>query len=104
MKIFRDEKLLEQIHNEQPFDFGIVEAGSSKRFRYYLMNDSKCHLRELKFKFAHPELFILNSPKEMMPESKGILEVEWRPSVDIEESLEATILIEGIRVTIRKSL
>ena len=102
MKIYKDDKLTEQILADEPFDFGIVEAGSSKKYLYTIVNDSKCHLRELKFKFSHPELFILNSPKELLPEAKGVLEVEWRPSVEIEESLEVEFLIEGKKITVGK--
>ncbi|KKK64849.1 hypothetical protein LCGC14_2980060 [marine sediment metagenome] len=108
MRIYTD-KLLTQELGDKTFSLGIVEAGENKQFTYWVENDSKLFIKEIKFLVTilnnplnsedKDELFILEAPETLIPfESKKLI-LEWRPSITLEESLEAVVNITAIRLT-----
>ena len=46
MKIYKDETLIQEIG---VLDLGIVPAGETKDFKFWVVNDTRAFLRELKF-------------------------------------------------------
>ncbi len=108
MRIYTD-KLLTQELGDKTFDLGIVEAGEVKQFTYWVENDSKLFIKEIKFLVTilnnplnpedKDELFVIEAPENLIPfESKKLI-FEWRPSITLEESLQAIVNIEAIKLT-----
>lgn len=92
MKIYKNNNLTEQIDK---LKLGIVSAGYSKQFTFYVYNDSRAHLRNLSFSVEHEEVKIIKNPEEMLPESKETLIIEWSPKVTLKEGLETQLKIKG---------
>ena len=79
----------------EQLDLGVVQAGESKTYEFYVSNDSKAYLRNLRFGANHPEVNVLKYPESLDPEEIGLLIVEWKPSVTLKEGLRTTLQIEG---------
>jgi len=95
MKIYTDEKLTQEI---SVLDLGIVPAGETKRFVFYLLNDSEATLRNLEFIVAHDEIKVIEAPKELLAKVSDELIIEWSPSVTLKEGLKARLHIKGIEL------
>ena len=65
MKLFKDLSLKEEI---QTLDLGIVDAGTSEKFTYYVFNNKEAKLTNIKFTVDHSEVFVISSPKELKRE------------------------------------
>jgi hypothetical protein len=92
MKIYKDVFCKELV---ETFDFGIVQAGDKKVYEFYILNDSNAELKDLKFSIEHPEIKILEAPKEMKSNDKSKLIIEWQPSITLKEGLGAKIKISA---------
>ena len=92
MRIFKDKELTQEIIE---LDLGIVEAGETKTFMFYVLNDSKANLHELKFSILHDEVKIIEAPKELSSYANDELTIEWNPSVTLKEGLKAQLRVEG---------
>ena len=93
MKIYADKNLTQEL--VEVLDFGIVPAGETKTFTFYVSNDSSAYLRELEFILDHNELEILEFPKELLTHAVGELIIEWSPSVTLKQGLKAQLRIQG---------
>lgn len=96
MQIFRDRQLTEEIG--LTLDLGRVDAGETKRFTFWLKNDSKSLLENLAFEVDHPEVAIIKAPKNMTYSAVEELIIEWSPSVTLEEGLKTNIKVTGRRI------
>ena len=92
MKIYKDKNLTQEI---ELLDFGIVLAGESKTFTFYVLNNSNALLKDLEFTVDHDELEILKSPNELTAQAVGDLVIEWSPSVTLKEGLKSQLKIKG---------
>jgi hypothetical protein len=92
MKIFRDAGLQDEV---KLLDLGIVPAGDSKEFSFYLLNDSKADLRSLRFKVEHPEVRIKMAPEHLDSGQSAEFRLSWAPAVTLKEGLKAKVLIDG---------
>jgi len=92
MKLFKDKNLSEEI---EELDLGIVEAGESKKFVFYVLNDSMAYLKNLKFEIEHSEVKILDFPEKLQANKNGELLIEWNPSITLKEGLKAQLKISG---------
>ena len=95
MKIFKDKELTQEV---EVLDLGIVPAGETKKYTFFVYNELKADLKELEFKIAHKEVKILSSPVLMNAESKDDLVIEWSPSITLKEGLKAALLIDGLEL------
>ena len=59
MKIFADPELKKEL---KILDLGIVQAGDSKDYTFYVHNDFVADLKELKFTNNNEEIKILSNP------------------------------------------
>jgi len=91
MKIFADAELTEEV--TELLDLGIVEAGDTKKFTFWVMNDSLAVLQELEFDIDHTEARVLEGPTEMDPRGVSTLLIEWAPSVTLKQGLKTQIRI-----------
>ena len=95
MKIYKDSTLKAEITT---LDFGIVLAGESKQYEFYILNDSEAILQSLSFKISHPEIKILETPKELSRKEVGKIIIEWSPTITLKESLKAKLEIDGFEL------
>jgi hypothetical protein len=77
------------------FDFGIVSAGESKKYTFYVKNDRMACLRELKFDVFHKEVTIVEAPTSLDSNEIQKLVIEWSPDVTVKEGLHTKLQIEG---------
>jgi len=95
MKLYKDKELKNEIIN---LDFGIILAGESKKYEFYLLNDSEAILQSLSFKISHSEIKILETPKELSRKEVGKIIIEWSPTITLKESLKAKLEIDGFEL------
>jgi hypothetical protein len=95
MKIYKDSSLQ---HEVQVLDLGIVEAGESRNFLFYVQNDLAAEVRELNFKVEHKEVKVLDAPNILLSKEVGELKIQWNPSITLKEGLRAQLTISGIEL------
>jgi len=92
MKIFKNANLTDQI---TVLDLGIVKAGDSKQFVFYILNNSNASLKDLIFVVEHSEVNVIEAPKELLPNENNKLIIEWNPSITLKEGLKTKLKITG---------
>lgn len=96
MKIFKDATLKEEIL--ETFDFGIVEAGSSKEYTYYIQNETEARVVDIEISVENKEIAIQSFPKELKSKEVAKLTFKWSPSVDIKKGLKESINIKASEI------
>jgi len=96
MQIFKDKELTQEIGTN--FDFGIVPAGETRTYEYYVKNNKSSLLKQLTFSVAHEELKILEYPTEIQAFDVKKLVIVWSPSVTLEEGLRVELRVLGIEL------
>ena len=97
IKIYIDKELTKEI-KDKTFDLGIVPAGETKQFEFWVLNDSRAHLRMLEFIAEHREVKVIEFPIELKPNEHAKLVLEWTPSITLKEGLKAVLRIRGIEL------
>lgn len=92
MKIFKDKNLTQE---SEILDFGILEAGDTKQFTFYVSNDSLAFLKELEFIVEHKELEIEEAPHELLAYASDKIVIKWEASVTLKEGLKAILHVKG---------
>ena len=95
MKIFKDSSLKEEVTT---LDLGIVQAGSSKQFEFYIYNDTEADLMELNFSIDNNEIKIISTFKELGSKKSDKLIIEWSPSITIKKGLSTKLNINGLEL------
>jgi hypothetical protein len=95
MKIYKDKELKNEVTT---LDFGIVLAGESRQYEFYLLNDSEAILQSLSFKISHLEIKILETPKELSQKETGKIIIEWSPAITLKAPLKAKLEIDGFEL------
>ena len=95
MKIYKDASLTKPV---DILDLGIVQADDSKEYLFYVYNDTKADLKNLKFKISHKEVEILDAPKTIDSKSLAKLKIKWSPSLTLKEGLKTKIEIKGVEL------
>jgi len=94
MKIFKNKEHTEEISLDK-LDLGIVEAGETKEFEFYLVNDSKATLVALSFSTDNEEVKVISSPLTMLANGEDVLKLKCIPNIDLKEPIRANIEITG---------
>ena len=92
MKLYKDSNQKEEVSS---LDLGIVIAGDTKKYDFYVVNDSKAVLENLNFDISHKEVKITSAPKVLKENEVGRLSIEWSPSVTIKEGLKTLLKIQA---------
>lgn len=92
IRVYKDRELKNEITT---LDFGIVDAGTKKEFKFFLYNDSLAELMNLKFDIKHPEIKILKMPSAIHKDSVAEFTIEWEPSITLKEGLKIQLTISG---------
>ena len=77
---------------------GIVPAGETEKFTFWVFNDSNASLRNLEFTVEHVEVEVSIAPKELSPQAVDELKLLWSPSVTLKEGLRAQLKVTGIEL------
>jgi len=94
MKIYLDKEMKQEV-KENTLDLGIVKAGESQRYIFYILNDTKAELLGMEFFVGHKEVKIEEAPKKLDANKSGELILEWSPSIDLKEGLKTSIKISA---------
>ena len=92
MKIYKDKELMEEV---QILDLGIVPAGETERFTFWIRNDTNAYLKNLEFRVDHEEVEIIEAPKELTAQAIDELTLEWNPSITLKEGLKTQLRVTG---------
>ena len=96
IKIYKDKSLKEEILST--FHLGIVPAGETRSFTFWVSNESNAYLKELKFSVEHQEVEVTEAPTEMLSHTVEKLVLTWNPSITLKEGLEAQLKVSGIEL------
>lgn len=92
MKIYSDIELKNEITE---LDLGIVNAGESKEFIYYIHNEGIGNDIDLKFTVMDKDVSVVSQPNSIASEETKELVIKWSPSLTIKEGLTALLKIDG---------
>jgi hypothetical protein len=92
MKLYTDANLANQVTS---LDFGIVAAGETKEFVYYVSNDTKALLENIVFETIHKEIKIVSSPAVLKSGEVGKLVLAWAPSITLKEGLRTVLKVKA---------
>lgn len=95
MKIFKNKNLTEEV---TILDLGILEAGNTKAFVFYVYNETMAEMKNLVFTVESSEVKIINAPKELTSKAIAELEINWHPSVTLKQGLKTRLNISGIEL------
>jgi len=95
MKIYKDRTLKQEV---KTLDLGVVEAGDTKEFSFYVYNDLDADLQFLQFSVKHPEVHITKAPQNLSKKTSEELKIKWTPSVTLKEGLKAELNIRGVEL------
>lgn len=110
MKLFEDGELHKPILNE--INLGIVNAGETKRYEYYLHNSlnaevidivpriellernlNESNLQNASFPAKDEKIEIIEHPKSLKKNESGKIIFEWTPSVSVKVGIKAILEI-----------
>lgn len=92
MKLFNNEVLQTEI---KEFDFGIVKAGESKQFDYWLHNETAAKVINIELDIANKEVSVITAPKELLAGQKAKVSVIWKPSITVRQGLKSLLKIKA---------
>ena len=96
MKIYSDDRLTDEI--VQILDLGIVQAGDTKEYTYYVYNDTNAELIDIAFSIDNAEVEILEFPTKLQSKEKGALRIKYSPSVNIKKGLRTSLKTKGVEI------
>jgi hypothetical protein len=90
-------KLLDKQENviEDTIDLGIVEAGKSKEYTYYLYNDIADEIVDISMEIEHPEVEVVKVPSNLGVKGKDSLTIRWSPSLTVKKGLKVAFKIKA---------
>ena len=90
MKILNNEK---EVVSE--LNLGIVSAGESKQFTFYVENDSNARLINLAFTVEHKEVSVIEFSEVIEAMETKKLVLEWKPSINLKQGLKTSLKVAG---------
>ena len=96
MKIYKNSSLTEEIVSE--LDLGIVDAGKSQIYEYYIMNELSNDLVDLTVTTVSNEVKILKYPTQLKARGSAPITLEWSPSMTIKKGLKTTLLFRASEI------
>lgn len=92
MKIYKDKDLT---HEVSILDLGILEAGETKKYTFWVYNNSNAYLRAIKFFVDHDEVEVVEAPEDLSAQAVGELVIKWSPQITLKEGLKASLKISA---------
>lgn len=97
MKLYKDLELTQEVKHDK-LDFGMVLAGDSQEYIYYVYNDTVAELAGLTFNTENPEVKVLEAPESLKSFGSSILKLKWSPSVTLKEGLKSHLRVRGYEI------
>jgi len=109
MKYFTNQSLTEEISGDTLY-LGIVDAGDSKKYSIWVLNDYGTLIKDLKFAITkikiengkkivtslpHPEIKITKAPEAMPIDDRQEIIFTWLPEVTLKEGLLVSLNMVG---------
>lgn len=92
-------KLLNSEGVEQTYlDFGIVEAGKTKKYEYTLVNDLACEVVNIQVSVGRKEISVVSAPEKLKANESASLVFTWSPPVTVKQGLKSTIVVKGVEL------
>ncbi len=95
-KIYEDKDL--QVLAD-PIDLGKLKTGQTKQSKFWLYNGGVYPFQEIVLDPQHPELTIIEAPKELREKSAGVVIIEWSAKVDTKINLQPKMKITAFEIT-----
>ena len=100
MKLYKDEKLTEEISSE--LNLGRVEVGSTQNYVYWIHNDSNAFVESIKLTLDNvvdsEEVLIVSKPETLKANEKSKIELAWTPTLKLKQGLRTQLKVSGIQV------
>ncbi len=96
MKIFKDKDLKYEVIGE--FDLGIVDAGKSKDYEYYIVNETSNDLVDLTISTMSEELKIVQYPTQLKSHESIKIILKWTPSITIKKGLKTSLVFKASEI------
>lgn len=94
LKFYKDKGLVNEIEDDT-FDLGLIDAGDTKQFSFWVYNPSNAVYEDLDFIIEDSETKVLSAPKTMYPKETKELLITCTPDVTIEEPVKTQIRVKG---------
>lgn len=95
MKLYKDKELTQIVES---LDLGVLEAGKTKQYVYFIYNDTPAELTKIKIEVSHKEVKIVNPIEYLKPNGIGSLVLEWSPSITLKEGLKTELNISASEI------
>ena len=96
MKIFKDQELKNEVIGD--LDLGIVDAGKSKTYEYYIVNEGNYDLVDLVVSTISNEIELVQYPTQMKAHSSAQITLKWTPSVTVKKGLKANLMFKASEI------
>lgn len=97
IRLYSNKELTVEVLDKE-FDLGVNIAGETKQYTFWIKNDANSNIRDLQFLISHPEVFIVEAPKELFAYDNDKLVLEWRASVTVREGIRVRLHIKAIEL------
>jgi len=97
MKLYKDSELTKEVKHDK-LDFGMVLAGDTQEYTYYVYNDTTAELASLSFNTENPEVKVIEAPEILKPFGSSVLKIKWSPSITLKEGLKSHLRVKGFEV------
>lgn len=88
----------EQGQEIKTLDLGRLEAGKSKDFTYYLVNDTSAKLIDIDVAVDSKEVEVIAKPDEIPSKEKSSIVLRWSPSPETRKGLKSTIKVNAVEL------
>lgn len=97
MKLYNDVELTKEVKHDK-LDFGMVLAGDTQEYTYYVYNDTTAELASLTFNTENPEVQVIEAPEKLKSFESAQLKIKWTPSITLKEGLKSHLRIKGYEI------
>ena len=80
----------------EEIDFGIVPVGQTKTLDLIAKNIGSVEVTALVFEINHPDVKIIQSPRELKPRQEEHLIFEYTPEYQLDKGLNIKLKVRGI--------
>lgn len=96
MKIFKDQELKHEV--EEELDLGIVDAGKSKTYEYYIVNETDNDLVDLTVSTVSNELEVIQHPTQIKAHESVKISLKWTPLITIKKGLKTSLMFKASEI------
>lgn len=76
-------------------NFGVVPINSESEIELSIFNKGKNKIINLEIKPLHPDVTIVEAPKELDKNKGGLLKLRYRPKSQVDQGINSELVITG---------